>query len=105
MSFPHLWHDGLSIFTLDVSEGHLSTLMVVDLQLWMIYVGDILQRDWQKVSNDSELTEDLVMEKRAVPTLLLDHHPSHTDSRVCGHLNGSKTSSREALLSQLGRSI
>lgn len=42
---PYLWHDRLAIFTLDVSEGHLGTLVVVDLQIRMIQIGYFLERD------------------------------------------------------------
>lgn len=41
----YLGHDGLAVLSLDVAEWHLSALMLVDFQLWMIDVGDVLQRD------------------------------------------------------------
>lgn len=46
----YLGHDGLAIFSLDVAKWHLGALMLVDLQLRMIDVGNVLQRDCSQVS-------------------------------------------------------
>lgn len=41
----YFWHYGISIVSLDIAERHLRTLILVDLQIWVIDVGDFIDRD------------------------------------------------------------
>lgn len=46
----YLRHYWLSFFILHISEGHLRALVVVDLQVRMIHIGNILQGNYMMVS-------------------------------------------------------
>jgi len=46
----YLGHHGLAVLSLDVAKWHLGALMFVDLQLRVIEVGNVLQRDCSQVS-------------------------------------------------------
>lgn len=39
----HLRHDGLAVVALDVTEGHLRALVLVELELRKVEVGDVVE--------------------------------------------------------------
>lgn len=42
--FPsHLWHNRFPVFTLDIAEWHLSALVVVELELGKVQIGNLLE--------------------------------------------------------------
>jgi len=41
--FTNLGHDRLAIFTLDVAERHLRALMLVELELGVVQVGNLVE--------------------------------------------------------------
>lgn len=44
----HLGHDGLPVFSSHIAERHLGALVLVELELWMIEVGDLVQGGYPK---------------------------------------------------------
>lgn len=103
MRVEYLGHDGLSVLILDISEGHLCALMLVDLQLRVIRIRNFLQRHYATIS-DFYRGESALCGFEAL-TLLLDDHPRHTHSRIRCHLHRAETSSGKPLLPQLGSPI
>jgi hypothetical protein len=44
MTQSYLGHDGFSVVALDIAERHLGALVLVELELRVVQVGDLLQR-------------------------------------------------------------
>jgi hypothetical protein len=42
--FTNLGHNGLAVFTLDIAEGHLGALVLIELELGEIQVRDLVNR-------------------------------------------------------------
>jgi hypothetical protein len=40
----NLGHDGLAVFILDITEGHLGALVLIELELGEIQIGDLVER-------------------------------------------------------------
>lgn len=40
----NLGHDGLALFILHVTEGHLGALVLVELELGEVQIGDLVER-------------------------------------------------------------
>jgi hypothetical protein len=45
-SHTYLWHNGLAILIFDVPEGHLRALVLVELDLRVVDVGDHAEGDY-----------------------------------------------------------
>ena len=79
----HLGHDGISILVLDVAEGHLGALMLVELEVWVIGVGDLVQGGYS-IELDKKNTS--LTDEEHEHTLALDNEPCDAHCGVCGHL-------------------
>jgi len=80
----HLGHDGISILVLDVAEGHLCALMLVELEVWVIGVGDLVQGGYIIGLDQKTLLSQT--RSMSILTLALDNEPCDAHCGVCGHL-------------------
>lgn len=91
----YLWHNGPPIAANYISERHLRAFVLTDLQFGVVDVGDLVNRNYGRVSTRSTPRSD------SSRTPLLNDHPGDSNGSICRHLHGAQPATLVTLLAKL----